>query len=320
VAEFRYLDFAGESFREAFTNQSDPEAKALRGRLQRADILMAILDGQHVKWYLEGKPDPAFRRSFLKDLSTLLDTLSDHEQPVNLMISKWDVFENGLQLAEVVDGLFKIDRFTVFVESRERNGGCLLIPVSAVGYGVAYEADDGKIMRKTAGALLQPFQVEIPIACALPSLLKAPEPPANGSLPRKAQRWAKKMNPQTNFRISSMDIGAAPFKVTVARDVPQPAAAAPIHPYVLDKFYAFCYGQKAALTHNMAGADLAKFMDVRKAAAAAQPTPLPKPTQAPTPPPPAAATSVPTSERQPLTTTAADRIQKVIDKFRRINQ
>ena len=79
IGNFSYLDFAGESLRDLYSDAPNPETQWLHARFEGADILMAALDGLQVKRYMENRPSPGFRG----DLGTLLALLSKHHKAVN---------------------------------------------------------------------------------------------------------------------------------------------------------------------------------------------------------------------------------------------
>jgi hypothetical protein len=145
LGTFRYLDFAGESLRNLYTDAPNPETRQLHERFKAADILMAMVDGLQVKRYLENHPLPGFEN----DLGMLLALLSDHQKPVNLILTKWNILEDHYTFRHVVERLFQINQFAKFVRAQRVPGICRLIPVSSVG--PEFVREDGNAMRKVAG-------------------------------------------------------------------------------------------------------------------------------------------------------------------------
>jgi hypothetical protein len=162
VADFTYLDFAGETLRDMYQASLNPATQELKERFEDADVLMGVLDGALVNAYLKGNAPSAF----FEDLGTLLSLLSRHPRPTQLILTKWDLLEGAYPFGVVVDRLFQLESFRNFVGSQTSVGGtCRLIPVSAVGPGFARQVGDAMV--KNAGEKVQPTMTELPVACAV---------------------------------------------------------------------------------------------------------------------------------------------------------
>lgn len=216
--------------------------------------------GQQVKHHLEGRPDPRF----YKDPGTLLEVLSSHEQPVNLILSKWDCL-TGFDLGQVAEGLLKIDIFEKFVESRRRHDGCRLIPVSAIGYEFAPEDGTGA-MRKVPDATPHPIRVEVPIACSLPDALRAAseaEQPSDGTM--KLGDWLE------NLKFTFGIPGIPGISFEVRHPVRPRPSASPHTPEAAKKLMRFFLERDIALEHDFPESNLVGFLDELKR----RPAPVP---------------------------------------------
>jgi hypothetical protein len=250
IGNFSYLDFAGESLRDLYTAPPNPETQRLHARFEGADILMATLDGLQVKRYMENRPSPRFRG----DLGTLLQILSNHHKPVNLILTKWDILEDQYTFRQVVERLLQLDEFAAFVESQRIVGVCRLIPVSSVGPGFVRE--DGNAMRKISGKVINPVRVEVPIACALPDALTAqrwkPGPPT----PSRLLDWAKVM--KLNLGLLQFDF--SPLGTPPATTI----TAAQSTPAAISQLVRYCVGRLGRLESDFPESDLVRFMYSRE--------------------------------------------------------
>jgi hypothetical protein len=247
IGRFSYLDFAGESMRDLFTAAPNPETQRLYARFQSADIMMAVLDGLQIKRFLENRPLPRF----YDDLGTLLSLLSNHQKPVNLILTKWDILEDHYTFRQVAERLLQIGMFANFVRSQRVLGTCRLIPVSSVGPGFVRE--DGNTMRKIPGKVINPFRVEIPIACALPDALTAQQRKPATSGPSKLSTWAKAM--KLNLGVLQID-----FSSFGSQAVTAPANPAQSAPVAIGQLIRFCVGRVGQLERDFPESDLVAFM------------------------------------------------------------
>jgi hypothetical protein len=248
IGRFSYLDFAGESLRDLYTAAPNPETRQLQGRFQGADILMAALDGLQVKRFLENRPLPRF----YDDLGTLLSVLSNHNQPVNLILTKWDILEDHYTFRQVVERLLQINTFANFVMSQRVLGTCRLIPVSSVGPGFVQEVGDS--MRKVSGKLINPVRVEVPIACALPDALIAQRRKPGSAGRSRLLTWARFM--KLNFGVLQIDFssaGSASATVSPAQNTP----------VAIGQLIRYCMGKLDRLESDFPESDLVRFIHQR---------------------------------------------------------
>lgn len=168
ACSFTYLDYAGGRI----TEETDEEDGNLdfSDRFKAADALLGLLDGQKLCALMrKEKPGTVWA---VNDLRNMIDVMQGSRKPIHFVISKWDITEQTYTLEQIRDQLLEIDEFENLVRLRNQAGSPVrLIPVSAVGKGFAIAQADGG-MKKT-GELPKPFQVEVPLACILPDMIKA---------------------------------------------------------------------------------------------------------------------------------------------------
>ncbi len=164
---FTYLDYAGGKI----TDEMGEEDSEFEEKITGADSLLCLLDGQKLSAFMcnqnEGK------RWQMKDLPEIITLVKKKVEPkaIYFVISKWDILESNFTLEQIRNKLLQIDEFRDLVKSwNDGNLPVRLIPVSAVGKGFANLQPDGS-MAKT-GELPNPFQVEVPLACVLPDIIK----------------------------------------------------------------------------------------------------------------------------------------------------
>ncbi len=247
AGKFSYLDFAGESLRDLYTGPVNPEARRLYDSFRNADVLMAVLDGQQVKRYMENRPWPGFQ----DDLGTLLALLSNHQKATNLILTKWDILEDHYTFRQVVTRLFQINHFANFVKAQQVVGVCRLIPVTSVGPGFVNEVGDS--MEKVPGKVINPIRVQVPIACSLPgALLAAKQAPR---LPAQSKWLALASVMKLNFGMVQIDLGSfgrrsVPATVTAGVNTPAPIA----------QLLRYCDGELNRLDAEFPESDLVRFM------------------------------------------------------------
>jgi GTPase SAR1 family protein len=166
ACKFIYKDYAGS----AVTEQEEQGILFdIQSEVDQADVVLAILDGQKILNLLQGTDQTAVNRWLLKDLTTMLQLIQRCKTiPVHFIVSKWDLIENvgSFDLSDVRHKLNKLEEFKNVVKQRN-DAKCplRLIPVSSVGMDFAVLYDG--IVRKKAGAIPRPYQVEVPLACVL---------------------------------------------------------------------------------------------------------------------------------------------------------
>ncbi|MGD9147903.1 MAG: hypothetical protein PVI80_20220 [Anaerolineae bacterium] len=160
-----YYDYSGTLFTNP-PDSGDPEAFEIEREAQQGDALLVLLDGKKVLDMLDGREQGYLELDF--DLSILLPIVqSARAMPVHFVLTKWDILEDRYSFEEVRDSLFHFDQFRGIVNQRKRSGILTrLIPVSALGSGFARLDADGQMVKVPDG-VPDPFQVEMPLACAV---------------------------------------------------------------------------------------------------------------------------------------------------------
>lgn len=152
------------------------EETAFDSKINEADALLVLLDGQRISSFMQNERIGKFWA--INELPNVLQIIQKSEKPVHFVISKWDIIESyfsyedeNLILEKVRDSLLGIEEFKNLIKSRTQlRIPIRLIPVSSVGRGFASLKSDGSM--KKSGVLPYPFQVEIPLACVLPDMIK----------------------------------------------------------------------------------------------------------------------------------------------------
>lgn len=165
ACQFNYLDYSGSRV----TDELGEEDTELESEFRNSDTLLGLLDG--VKLVAFMRNERIGRIWAIKDLPNMLNIMQGNGKPIHFVISKWDVVENEYSLKEIRERLLEIEEFSNIVKARNQAGSPVrLIPVSSVGSGFAIPQSDGT-MKKT-GSLPKPFQVEAPLACVFPDMIK----------------------------------------------------------------------------------------------------------------------------------------------------
>lgn len=176
VCEFTYIDYAGGLLTD--TDNNEQIIVDFQQEVTKADAVLAIIDGLQVYKFMEDK-DLCSRDVLvwlIRDLPSIMQLVNQFNKntPVHFIISKWDLLENCYSLSEVRNRLLeKVPEFNDVVCNRKKAGCPIrLIPVSSIGKEFATLQPDGS-MKKNPGAIPKPFQVEIPLVCALIDRVKA---------------------------------------------------------------------------------------------------------------------------------------------------
>jgi hypothetical protein len=167
ACHFTYLDYAGGRI-DNTTEDSDPDFKS---KLENADALLGLLDGEKVLGLMRGGENELDLE--LEYLPYIIPYMQiGKKNPVHFVISKWDIIEDEFTLGQVREKLLQIYSFKQLVENRlNARSNVRLIPVSSLGKGFAELQPDGT-MKKVQGATPKPYQVEMPIACVIPDIIR----------------------------------------------------------------------------------------------------------------------------------------------------
>lgn len=166
ACKFTYLDYAGGRL----TDEIEEDDSEFENKLQDADTLLGLLDGQRLCSLMRNEKQGKVWA--VNDLPNMLNVMQGSSKPIHFVISKWDIIKDYFTLDQIRNHLLRIEEFRNIVKLRNKQGTPVrLIPVSSVGMGFAIPQPDGS-MAKT-GELPQPFNVEVPLACVLPDMIKS---------------------------------------------------------------------------------------------------------------------------------------------------
>lgn len=169
ACQFTYFDYAGGLLTDELEDDDENIDNELEDKINNADALVALLDGQRICELIRGQKSGLIWS--IKDLPIILTIMQKTDKPIHFVISKWDIVKDHYTLEEIRGRLLEIEEFNNLVKLRtQQKTPVRLIPVSSVGMGFAELQSDGS-MKKT-GNLPKPYQVEMPLACILPDMIK----------------------------------------------------------------------------------------------------------------------------------------------------
>ncbi|MDJ0904101.1 MAG: hypothetical protein QNJ55_35465 [Xenococcus sp. MO_188.B8] len=164
ACQVTYVDYAGGRLTEHNDEDDDIEFLEL---LDQSDAFLGLIDGSKVLAWMNNENDWATVSLLRDDLPSILQIMQQRNVPVHFLLSKWDLLEDKYSLREIREKMMKIPKLRNFIKSRVRAGASIsLIPVSSVGKEFVCPKPDGG-MQKSLKLSPQPFQVEMPVACAL---------------------------------------------------------------------------------------------------------------------------------------------------------
>lgn len=169
-----YLDYAGERLTDHPDVRGQDPFPQFNQAMEEADSVVGLIDGLKVWDFMQ---DPSKMSPLYENISAVMKHIQANRNhmrsPVHFILTKWDIFGSGDQMAgndmlrQVREVLLKFDDFRDFITNRPNpNAAIRLIPVSSLGKGYMALQPNGT-MRPIPGAIPRPFQVEIPVACAL---------------------------------------------------------------------------------------------------------------------------------------------------------
>ncbi|MFB6277095.1 MAG: hypothetical protein ABEI32_13245 [Halothece sp.] len=192
VCDFVYMDYAGVKL----TDEMEQEDIIFENHLKDADALFGLLDGQKIYDLMHG--GKVGQRWMINELPNLLEYMQNTENPAHFLISKWDLLESHYTLEQIKNKLLEIEEFQNVIQQRNcANSPIYLIPVSSVGMGFTELQPDGTI-KKNNDQLPQPYQVEIPLACVLPDLIRRQ---LNEVIQEKERKIQEKMEFELNLNL-----------------------------------------------------------------------------------------------------------------------
>lgn len=191
ACQFKYLDYSGGVITEPNFN-----IEKFDEFLKQTDAILAILDGQKIlALMLNNKEENKkllpewvenFQDEFRNDVISIILQIQDIQEsesrlemnvkPIHFLITKWDLLiEHGFNFTQVKETLLENVKLNNFLEEKqkdkEKNTIVRFIPVSSVGEGFTKILDNGDI-EKIGLRDPEPFQVEIPLVCILPDIIR----------------------------------------------------------------------------------------------------------------------------------------------------
>lgn len=174
----KYVDYAGEWITEG--HKRDPELlQKFQTLLESADMLFCFLDGQRLLRLLL---DPESDTTFIEDeLRPAIRFCANHDAPVIIVVTKWDLLGNRLDLHGLVRILKdrSLTELAALAETRSdrmritgrKIGGVWLIPVSATGPDFVRITPKGKV-EKVGQGTPEPRNISVPLTTGLVEISK----------------------------------------------------------------------------------------------------------------------------------------------------
>ncbi|GIF77156.1 GTPase domain-containing protein [Asanoa siamensis] len=173
VFRLSYLDYAGA----LLTQPPEPGStlwKDLDDRIEQADALIAVIDGHRVRQWLDGRREG--QMGLQHALTAMISRMLVVEKPITFCITKYDLLrdidadEDG-RLRTVRKLLMTNQGFRDLVNEHAGRRVVRLVPVSAVGPAFA-ELDESGAMTKLPDGLLEPTNVDVPLAAVVPDVFE----------------------------------------------------------------------------------------------------------------------------------------------------
>jgi hypothetical protein len=176
VMTLGYLEYAGGVLTEPRPPGEGFQEELLE-RIRSADALFGIIDGFHLRQWLDG--DRQARRRLQHSLTTMVTLMLTEPKPITLVITKWDLLsdidadEDG-RLRTVRKRLMENPDFRELVRTHSAQRVVRLIPVSAVGPDFAEINPDGRVEKLPAGEM-HPTNVDAPLSAVVPDIFEQVE-------------------------------------------------------------------------------------------------------------------------------------------------
>jgi hypothetical protein len=167
---YTYLDYPGGVLTNPRAVQ-DERIRPLIDRLQSANALLVLLDGQKVMALLGNERSGT--RYLELEITSSLEIVQRSRCPVHFVVTKWDLLEGRHTLEEVHDRLMEHPDFADLIAAKasDTTASIRLFPVSAVGPGFAELQPSGE-MKKLGSLHPRPVNVELPLISVLPDTLQ----------------------------------------------------------------------------------------------------------------------------------------------------
>jgi hypothetical protein len=176
VLTLGYLEYAGGVLTEPRPPGEGFQEELLE-RIRSADALFGIIDGFHLRQWIDGLPQG--RNRLQHSLTTMVTLMLTEPRPITFVITKWDLLrdidadEDG-RLRMVRKRLMTNPDFRELVKVHSAHRVVRLIPVSAVGPDFAGLSSDGYVEKLPDGEM-RPTNVDAPLSAVVPDIFEQVE-------------------------------------------------------------------------------------------------------------------------------------------------
>ena len=176
VMSLGYLEYAGGVLTEPRPPGEGFQEELLE-RIRSADALFGIIDGFHLRQWIDGIPQG--RNRLQHSLTTMVTLMLTEPRPITFVITKWDLLrdidvdEDG-RLRTVRKRLMTNPDFRELVKVHSAHRVVRLIPVSAVGPDFAGLNSDGNVEKLPDGEM-RPTNVDAPLSAVVPDIFEQVE-------------------------------------------------------------------------------------------------------------------------------------------------
>ncbi|HEV7962327.1 MAG TPA: hypothetical protein VGP57_07280 [Actinoplanes sp.] len=176
VMTLGYLEYAGGVLTEPRPPGEGFQEELLE-RIRSADALFGIIDGFHLRQWIDGLPQG--RNRLQHSLTTMVTLMLSEPRPITFVITKWDLLrdidadEDG-RLRMVCKRLMTNPDFRELVKVHSAHRVVRLIPVSAVGPDFAGLNSDGYVEKLPDGEM-RPTNVDAPLSAVVPDIFEQVE-------------------------------------------------------------------------------------------------------------------------------------------------
>jgi hypothetical protein len=176
VLKLGYLEYAGGVLTEP-RPPGEGFQEELLDRIRSADALFGIIDGFHLRQWIDGLPRG--RNRLQHSLTTMVTLMLSEPRPITFVITKWDLLrdidadEDG-RLRMVRKLLMTNPDFRELVKVHSAHRVVRLIPVSAVGPAFAGLNSDGYVEKLPDGEM-RPTNVDAPLSAVVPDIFEQVE-------------------------------------------------------------------------------------------------------------------------------------------------
>ena len=176
VMTLGYLEYAGGVLTEP-RPPGEGFQEELLTRIRSADALFGIIDGYHLRQWIDGNPQG--RNRLQHALTTMVTLMLAEPRPITFVITKWDLLrdidadEDG-RLRTVRKRLMTNPDFRELVRVHSAHRVVRLIPVSAVGPDFAGLNAAGHVEKRPDGEV-RPANVDAPLSAVVPDIFEQVE-------------------------------------------------------------------------------------------------------------------------------------------------